>query len=217
LKNYTIPILIAVLLVALVGFIYFYNNPLHLGNQNNLSNNYEATKVSTENELEENNTIEIPVPAITEQEFATFNTEVSGTSARKNNISICTSLLNDTTVAAGETFSFWNTVGNTTAEKGYQKAKSFDEHGNTIQTYGGGVCQVSTTLYNAVLSSTELEVVERHPHSKTVTYVPKDKDASVAYSSSDFKFKNNTSNPIKIYANYEESTLTVRLVKLPNV
>lgn len=226
LKKYTIPILIALLVIGIGSFIYFKNNhTLPIGKQDN-SNTYEATKVSTENNLENNtkvskenpadNTVEVPVPVFTETELSSYATKVSGTSSRKTNISICACSINNTIVPSGETFSFWKTVGNTTPDKGYQKAKSFDEHGKTIRTYGGGVCQVSTTLYNAILASTELEVVERHPHSKRVTYVPKDKDASVCYSASDFKFKNNSSNDIKIYTSYEKNTLTIRLVKLSN-
>ena len=231
-KKYAIPISITIILIAVVAFFYFRNNPIQLGKENVPSNTYESSKVSTENQIlnnsisesettpseahPENTTEEVPVPAITEQDLATFSTKVSGTSARKNNISICSSLLNNTIVTSGQTFSFWKTVGSTTSEKGYKKAKSFDENGKTIQTYGGGVCQVSTTLYNAVLSSPELEVTERHPHSKPVTYVAKDKDASVCYSSSDFKFKNNSPNSIKIYASYDNKTLTIRLVKLSN-
>lgn len=232
LKKYTVPIIIAIVLIALICFFYFRSNSLPLGQSNNSFNTYESSRVSTENQIQnnatsetetvpkepsaENTTIEVPVPAITEQELSSFSTKVSGTSARKNNISICSSLLDGTTVEAGQTFSFWKTVGSTTAEKGYQKAKSFDENGKTIQTYGGGVCQVSTTLYNAVLPVSNLKVTERHPHSKPVTYVAKDKDASVCYSSSDFKFVNNTSDSIKIYTNYDNKTLSIRIVKLSN-
>lgn len=217
-KKYIIPILMAILLICLVSFIYFQNNNLRVGNKNN-SNTYEATRTDTATNItsdNQNTDSEITVPIATEQEISSFSTNVSGTSARKINISICASELNNTIIQTGQSFSFWETVGSPTADRGYQKAKSFDEHGKTIQTYGGGVCQVSTTLYNAVLASSDLNVTERHPHSKQVTYVPKDKDASVCYSASDFKFVNNSSNSIKIYANYEQNTLTVRLVKLSN-
>ena len=86
--------------------------------------------------------------------------------------------------------------------------------GNKIQTLGGGNCQVSSTLYNAVLKVPDLKVTERHPHSKRVYYVPVDKDAAVAHGSVDFKFKNNTGVPIKIYANADLKGVTIRLVKL---
>lgn len=88
--------------------------------------------------------------------------------------------------------------------------------GNTVQTLGGGNCQVSSTLYNAVLKVGDLKIVERHPHSKEVHYVAKDKDAAVSHGSVDFKFKNNTGNDIKIYANSDLKSVNIRLVKLPN-
>ena len=76
-----------------------------------------------------------------------------------------------------------------------------------------GNCQVSSTLYNAVLKVKELEVKERHAHSKEVHYVAKDKDAAVSYGSVDFKFKNNTDSPIKIYATSDLNNVNIRIVK----
>lgn len=72
----------------------------------------------------------------------------------------------------GETFSFCNTVGKATSEAGYQKADIFDSDGNVTKGYGGGNCQISSTLYNAVLALPSLSIVERHEHSKKVYYVP---------------------------------------------
>lgn len=213
-KNFSIILIITFIVIAIIAGIYYLNK-----NTNNY-NTYESTKLSTNeniiNSVSDNktNTLEITVPVITEQELTSFSTKVSGTEARKNNISICSSLINGYILQPGQTFSFWNTVGDTSAEKGYQKAKSFNEHGETIQTYGGGVCQVSSTIYNAVLLCPELETIERHPHSKKVTYVEKDKDAAVAYPSSDYKFKNNTSYEIRIDTSFDNETLTVRIIKL---
>ena len=79
---------------------------------------------------------------------------------------------------------------------------------------GGGLCQVSSTLYNAVLKVSNLKIVERHSHSKQVYYVPKGKDAAVAYGSYDFKFKNNTGNSIKIKASNTASNVTIKLLKI---
>lgn len=75
-------------------------------------------------------------------------------------------------LSLGETFSFCNTVGKATPEAGYQKADIFDANGNVTKGYGGGNCQISSTLYNAVLALPNLSVVERHEHSKKVYYVP---------------------------------------------
>lgn len=77
-----------------------------------------------------------------------------------------------------------------------------------------GNCQVSSTLYNVVLQIPDLEVKERHAHSKDVHYVAKDKDAAVSYGSVDFKFKNNFENDIKIYATSNLTNVTIRIVKL---
>ncbi len=78
----------------------------------------------------------------------------------------------------------------------------------------GGNCQVSSTLYNAVLQIDGLEVTERNPHGKDVGYVPKDKDATISYGSLDFKFQNNLSTPIKLYFSNDEETITARIVSL---
>lgn len=80
--------------------------------------------------------------------------------------------------------------------------------------YGGGNCQVSTTLYNAVLKTDGIEVIERHSHTRDVDYIEKGKDAAVAYGELDLKFKNNTGNDIKIYAETTEKEVKVKIVKL---
>ncbi len=88
-------------------------------------------------------------------------------------------------------------------------------NGKPFKGFGGGNCQVSSTLYNAVLQLNNIDIIERHSHSKRVYYVEKDKDAAVdSKSKLDFKFKNNTGNDIKIYASNTNQTITVRLVKL---
>ena len=114
----------------------------------------------------------------------------------------------------GETFSFCNTVGKATPEAGYQKADIFDSNGNVTKGYGGGNCQISSTLYNAVLKLPDLDIVERHEHSKKVYYVPTGKDAAVAYGSIDFKFKNNYDYNIKIYCSPTKNNINIRIVKI---
>lgn len=78
----------------------------------------------------------------------------------------------------------------------------------------GGNCQISSTLYNAVLAYNELEIIERHPHSREVPYIEKGKDAAVSYGSYDFKFKNNSDSTIRIYASNTPDDISIRLVKL---
>lgn len=80
--------------------------------------------------------------------------------------------------------------------------------------FGGGNCQVSTTLYNAVLATSNLLVVERHEHSNNVPYVQKGKDAAIAYGSYDFKFVNNTGNDIKINCSTDGTSVTATIISL---
>ncbi len=98
-------------------------------------------------------------------------------------------------------------------EQGYKEAVGFDANGNKIKVFGGGMCQISSTLYNAALMA-NLEITERHPHSRRVYYVPKDKDATIYYGSLDLKFKNNTENDIKIIATNDNVNVTIKLMKL---
>lgn len=150
-----------------------------------------------------------------EEQISTFSTKISqDDSDRQNNIKICCDELNGAIVKSGETFSFCDTVGQATEEKGYKKAETFDNKGNTIMGYGGGKCQVSSTLYNAVLEAPNLTVVERYPHSKKVYYVPEGKDATVAYGSVDFKFKNDNDFNIKITAIDDGENVTITLFKV---
>ena len=77
-----------------------------------------------------------------------------------------------------------------------------------------GNCQISSTLYNAVLAIPNLSIIERHEHSKKVYYVPEGKDAAVAYGSIDFKFKNDNNYDIKIYATSSTNDISIRIVKI---
>ena len=90
----------------------------------------------------------------------------------------------------------------------------FDSNGNVIKGYGGGNCQISSTLYNAVLKLSDLSIIERHEHSKKVYYVEEGKDAAVAYGSVDFKFKNNYKNDIKIYCSASKYKIDVKIEKI---
>lgn len=122
--------------------------------------------------------------------------------------------MNDTIVTKGSIFSFCNTVGQATSEKGYQKADIFDKNGNKKKGLGGGNCQVSTTLYNAVLAVPELTIVERHEHSNKVPYIQEGLDAAVAYGSYDLKFKNDSNYDIKIKAESNADYITITLYRL---
>ena len=169
----------------------------------------QGTENSTQEPL--NTTPHAPV----EEQIATFSTKIyTQDQARQNNISITCNSLNNTIVEKGQTFSFCNTVGPATTSKGYQKADIFDNKGKKKKGLGGGNCQVSTTLYNAVLSVPNLNVTERHAHSNKVPYIQTGKDAAVAYGSYDLKFINNTENNIKIVAQASSSNITVSIISL---
>lgn len=122
----------------------------------------------------------------------------------------------DTSQSHGQTFSFCEIVGKATPEKGYKKAKIFDANGNLVDGYGGGNCQVSTTIYNAVKDLPGIEIIERHPHNNDVPYIGKGLDAAVSYGSEDLKFKNN--NNYTIIINISDSTTDVSCIikKQPN-
>ena len=118
-----------------------------------------------------------------------------GNGGRVTNIILAASMLNNYLLLPGDLFSFNQANGPRTAERGYQPAPVIV--GNTVVPgLGGGVCQVSSTLYNAVLQA-GLEVVERYPHSQPVGYVPPGRDATIS-DYLDFKFRNNTNRILLI-------------------
>ena len=150
-----------------------------------------------------------------EETISSFNTTIlDKSSGRQTNIELTCSSLNGTIVKPGETFSFCDTVGKATPEKGYQEAKIFNSEGNVTMGYGGGNCQVSSTLYNALLNDNNFEIVERHPHAHKVDYVESGKDASVACGSVDFKFKNNNAFDIRIDASTDGNFVYISIVKI---
>ena len=150
-----------------------------------------------------------------EEPIANFSTKIyTKDSSRQNNINITCQALNGTIVENGATFSFCNTVGPATTAKGYQKADIFDNKGQKKKGLGGGNCQISTTLYNALLAVPSLVVTERHEHSNKVPYVQAGKDAAVAYGSYDLKFRNDSGTPIKILAESDGETVSVSLIAL---
>ena len=147
--------------------------------------------------------------------LAQFSTRINSTdSARQNKLEITSKKLNGTVVKPNETFSFTKTVGPSTAAKGYEEADIYDSNGNKIKGYGGGNCQISSTLYNAVEKVSSLKVVEKHEHSNTVPYVKEGHDAAVAYGSVDFKFKNTNNFSIKILVETSKKYVVVKLMKI---
>lgn len=129
--------------------------------------------------------------------LGTFTTNYSSsTEDRAQNVSNATAHINGTVVYPGEEFSTYDKIAPYTYENGYRTGKAYS-NGEVIDSIGGGVCQVSTTLYNALIRS-ELEITERMPHSMTVNYVPLAADAAMAGTYKNLKFKNNTDTPIYV-------------------
>lgn len=175
---------------------------------NTIFNNTSSTS-TTSNSTKSTNTNK------SEELLAQFSTRIYSTdSARQNNLEITSNKLNGTIVKPNETFSFTKTIGPSTSAKGYEEADIYDSNGNKIKGYGGGNCQVSSTLYNAVQKVSSLKVVERHEHSNTVPYVKEGHDAAVAYGSVDFKFKNTNNYNIKILAQASKKYVVVKLIKI---
>ncbi len=127
-------------------------------------------------------------------------TRVTGSSNRRHNVKLSAEACNNFILLPGEEFSYNNTTGSRTEDKGYLPAPIYSG-GKSIDDTGGGICQTSSTIYYAVLHTT-LEIVERHSHMFNTGYVTMGMDATVFYGSSDFRFKNNTDYPIKIVTEY---------------
>ncbi|MDD6212125.1 MAG: VanW family protein [Clostridiales bacterium] len=163
--------------------------------------------------------------AVTRQDFPTVTTEAlsdiqdslgtfttfyeNSTSNRKTNIRVATNFLNGTVLMPGESLSTSDAIRPREEENGYKMASQYS-NGESEQDIGGGVCQVSTTLYNALLRA-ELQIDERYPHSMVVTYVDYGDDAAIAADTKDLVFTNNLDYPIYIegLANGESLTFTI--------
>ncbi len=117
-------------------------------------------------------------------------------SNRTNNIILACSQINGTLVKPGDVFSFNQVVGPRIAEKGYLPASIFVGR-QVVPGTGGGICQISSTLYNSALTA-GLEIVERHPHTMPVNYVASGHDATVLWNSADFKFRNNREKDLQV-------------------
>ena len=146
-------------------------------------------------------------------QLSSFSTSFkSSNSNRSTNIRLCASKINGVVLMPGETFSFNSTVGKRTPEAGYKEAPAY-LNGKTIMDYGGGICQVSSTLYNAVLYS-NLEITERYNHGYQPSYVKSGLDATVSWGGPDFKFTNNRNYPIKIMTDTSNKILNIYIYGL---
>lgn len=133
----------------------------------------------------------------------------SSNKERCKNIENAAKLIDGTVLFSGEEFSMYRSLYPITEENGFEKAGSFSG-GMVVQSVGGGICQATTTLYNAVLWA-ELEVTQRNPHSMAVSYVEPGKDAAIAGTYKDLKFSNNLNTPIYIEAVTEGKSISFRI------
>lgn len=136
----------------------------------------------------------------------------SSSSNRATNVSLATNKINGKVLMPGEVFSFNGTVGKRTPQAGFKVAGVY-MNGQVATDYGGGICQVSSTLYNAVLRA-NLEIVDRSNHMFEVGYVPIGTDATVSWGAPDFKFKNSRSYPIKIVTSSSNRKCVVKFYGL---
>ena len=135
-------------------------------------------------------------------------TSLSGSSAaRINNIALAASIINGKVLNPGDSFSFNGVVGQRTEAKGFKAAGAYN-NGEVVSEVGGGICQVSSTLYNAVLYA-NLKIVERTCHYFSIAYLPLGLDATVSWPGPDFKFQNSRDYPVRIEAFVKDNKLTV--------
>lgn len=129
--------------------------------------------------------------------------------AERTNILLAARAVDEAVVAPGSVFSFNKTVGERTPEKGYEDGLMFSQ-GQVIRGTGGGICLVSTGLYNAALHA-GMGLIERHPHSGIVGYAPPGCDASVVYGAEDMQFQNTTDSPVVVKADIEDDRVVIGL------
>ena len=211
-KKYILPIIIFIVFIVLIAYFYF--------NKFNFNDEIDYTANRTGFELENNLILNNDVQnnsVITEEEISSFSTNIiDNDNDRDTNIRITCNKINCTIVKNGEEFSFNKVAGNPTPDRGYKKAGVFID-GELKKGYGGGNCQVSTTIYNAVNKIDGIKVTERHEHGKEVGYIEMGKDSTVVYDSLDLKFENNTGYDIKLYVKLSDNKVEVKVnsLKLP--
>lgn len=143
-------------------------------------------------------------------QLATFTTRYDVSDVdRTTNLVLAIKKINGTVLRAGEEFSYNKVVGARTVAAGYKNAKIYSA-GQVVDGLGGGICQVSSTLYNAALLA-NLEITERRNHQFVTSYVEAGRDATVVYGSTDFKFKNTRKYPIRIVATAKNGILTMTI------
>ena len=143
-------------------------------------------------------------------QLSTFTTRYDASDKdRSTNLVLACQKINGKIIKPGETFSYNETLGPRSKATGYKNAKVY-ENGQVVDGIGGGICQISSTLYNAVLMS-DLDIVERRNHQFVTSYVGAGRDATVVYGATDFRFKNTRNYPIRIVASAKSGVATVSI------
>lgn len=145
--------------------------------------------------------------------IGSFSTKTTSNNKRNTNIKLAANAINGTVLQPGQEFSFNDTVGQRTEAKGYQGAAAYN-NGEVVEEIGGGVCQVSSTLYNAVLKA-GLKSTVRRSHTYEPSYVTPGTDATVSWGGPDYKFVNNSSAAIGIKASYYNQEVSISIYGIP--
>lgn len=141
--------------------------------------------------------------------LGTCSTKYSANANRTTNLKLAANKINGTVLMPGEEFSYNKTLGERTIQAGYKEAATFS-NGEVVNGLGGGICQISSTLYDAVVFA-NLDVTVRRNHQFVTSYLPAGKDATVVWGSQDFKFKNTRKYPIRIEATVGGSYATINI------
>ena len=163
----------------------------------------------------ENENTSTPAHAVDPSLLSSYSTKIlTNDENRYNNIKIVADKLNGFILAPGTGFSFNDELGPYGKDDGFLEAKILLSNGEESTGYGGGVCQLSTTLYNAVKDLEDIEITEHHNHSTPVAYAPKNQDATVSLQSGlDFKFINNYDYPLRFETSHDPNNLTVKIYR----
>ncbi|MEW4413582.1 VanW family protein [Clostridium sp. AN503] len=145
--------------------------------------------------------------------LSSFTTNTTSNSKRNTNVKLSAQAINGIVLQPGEEFSFNDRVGERTEAKGYKGAAAYN-NGEVVEEIGGGVCQVSTTLYNAVVRA-GLKTTVRRSHTYEPSYVTPGMDATVSWGGPDYKFVNNSSAAVGIRASYSNQTVTISIYGIP--
>ena len=177
----------------------------------------EAKEKLKEDKEEYTIPLKITIPNVTTDQLGTaafpdllskFTTKYNaGDKARTTNLALASKKINGTVIMPGETFSYNKALGERTIAAGYKEAKIY-QNGKVVDGLGGGICQISSTLYNSVVFA-NLEIVSRKNHQFVPSYVTAGRDATVVYGSKDFKFKNTRKYPVKIVSSVKGGIATV--------